>query len=107
MSHDKINIIYNSCECNERTGTKINSFNLFEEIKVFFEKTVEAGIYTDIPVKEPYYIGKGNDGYKLECYADKWYKCNVCGCLWEFIYPDFPAEGDVKKFKNGKHILEE
>ena len=31
------------------------------------------------------------------------YKCNVCGCLWEFEYPDFPAKGFVRKFENGKY----
>ena len=87
-------------------GTNINSQSQFLEIKDFFTKAFKLGIYTDIPVKEPYYIGEGSGGYKLKWFADKWYKCNKCGCLWEFIYPDFPAEGVVKKHEDGKHQLE-
>lgn len=104
MSPDKTNAIHNTCECNERVETKIDSCSLFEEINAFFKENVMAGVYSDIPVIEPYYIGKGQNGYELEWYADKWYKCNVCGCLWEFNYPDFPAVGFVKKFKDGKHV---
>lgn len=31
----------------------------------------------------------------MEWYANKWYRCNKCGTLWEFNYPDFPAKGFV------------
>ena len=106
MSHNKLNEITNTCECSVRVGTKINSYDLFLEIKDFFEKNTEAGIFADVPVKEPFYIGKGGFGDKTKWYADKWYKCNVCGCLWEFDYPDFPAQGFVGKFEDGKHIIE-
>ena len=102
MSRDKIP---NMCECSERVEININSYGLFMEIKEFFENSVKAGIYADIPVKKPYYIGKGSFGYKLKWYADKWYKCNICGCLWEFDYPDFPAQGFVRKFKDGKYVM--
>ena len=98
---------HNTCECSERVGAKINSQKLFEEIKEFFKDNVKSEIYVDIPVSEPYYIGKGDKGYELKWYADKWYICNICGCLWEFNYPDFPAVGFVKKFEDGKHIMEE
>ena len=37
----------------------------------------------------------------LYWYADKWYRCNACGTLWEFQYPNFPAAGEVRKFEDG------
>lgn len=88
------------CECTERFGTKINSVALFEEIKRYFEEQVSLGLYEDVPVKEPYYVWQSGQD-KKEWYADKWYKCKICGCLWEFVYPDFPANGEVRKFPDG------
>ena len=43
----------------------------------------------------------------MKWYADKWYKCNVCGTLWEFRYPDFPTRGFVRKFPDGKYTGKE
>lgn len=84
------------CECNERIGSEINSYQLYEEIKIFFKEQVIKGIYAELFVEKPYYIG-------FEWMADKWYKCKVCGCLWEVKYPDFPAKGFVRKFSDGKY----
>ena len=93
------------CDCNERCGIVINTDKLFEEIKGFFEEQVKTGIFSDIPVAEPFYVGYSEvKNENIEWYATKWYKCNICGCLWEFNYPDFPANGFVKKFDNGKYI---
>jgi hypothetical protein len=33
--------------------------------------------------------------------AIKYYKCNSCGCLWKFIYPEFPSVGQILKFSDG------
>lgn len=90
-----------ACDCKERYGIEINSYKLFEELKVFFEKQVENGIFKEIAVTTPYYIGIDSFGDTLEWYADKLYKCNSCGTLWEFQYPDFPAIGEVRKFEDG------
>lgn len=90
------------CECAERYETEIDSYLLFEEIKEFFESQVEGGLYKDIPVKKPYFTGYSNKS-TLNWYAEKWYKCKKCGCLWEFRYPDFPEKGFVRKFQNGKY----
>jgi hypothetical protein len=106
MFHDT-KTAYNTCECDNRIAIKIDSIKLFDEIKEFFQENVRLEIYKEVPVKSPYYIGNGDNGYELKWYAEKWYKCNVCGCLWEFIYPDFPAKGSVRKFKDGKHQIEE
>ena len=75
------------CECAERYETKINSYSLFQELKLFFEMEVEKGIFKDVPVLKPIRLW----------YPDKWYKCKVCGQLWAFEYPDFPAQGNVYK----------
>lgn len=47
------------CDCCERIGVKINSIKLFEELKSFFDEQVEQGIFSEIRVKEPYYVWKG------------------------------------------------
>lgn len=86
-----------NCDCDERIGIKINSWKQYEELKSFFENQVHEGIFTEIPVKKPYHIGYSANGNKMEWYAEKWYKCLGCGTLWEFIYPDFPAQGLVRK----------
>ena len=90
------------CDCNERVGIEINSLKLFEELKEFFAEQVEKNIFNDVKVKKPYFIGCDREG-KMKWYADKWYKCNDCGTLWEFTYPEFPAFGFVRKFPDGKY----
>ena len=85
-----------SCDCHERIGTKILSYKQFIELKDFFEGQVARGIFADVPVERPYFVSYGING-KLEWYADKWYRCLVCGTLWEVKYPDFPALGKVRK----------
>ena len=64
MCPDKLNVTNNTCECSERVGTSINSYHLFLEIKEFFEKNVALGIYADIPVEKPHYIGSSNNEYR-------------------------------------------
>ncbi len=93
-------VLVNSCDCNERVGTEINSLNLFKELKAFFEEQVGRHIFSDVKVERPYYVWI-NGNRTVKHYATKWYKCNACGCLWEFEYPDFPAKGFVKKYDNG------
>lgn len=53
------------CDCAERIGIRINSYNFFIELKEFFEGQVQKGIFEDVPVEEPYYIGysEGSDPY--------------------------------------------
>lgn len=89
------------CDCDERYAIKIDSYKLFVELKEFFEKQVDEGVFKEIPVTTPYYIGMDSFGDTLEWYADKLYKCNSCGVLWEFRYPDFPKKGTVRKFEDG------
>jgi hypothetical protein len=95
------------CDCAERNGVEINSYGLFEELKTFFENQMENGIFSEKKVDTPYFIGYDSDGSAMKWYADKWYYCNCCGTLWEFTYPDFPAEGFVRKFSDGQYYAEE
>lgn len=95
------------CDCNERTGIEINSIKLFEDLKEFFESQVKKGIFSDIKITVPYYTGYDVDDGEMKWYADKWYRCNACGVLWEFVYPDFPAKGFVRKFEDGKYFPKE
>jgi hypothetical protein len=71
-------------------------------MKEYFEQQVYLGIYEDATVISPYYVGK-SDLQTLKWYADKWYICKICGCLWELTYPDFPADGFIRKFPDGAY----
>ncbi len=85
------------CDCDERIGLDINSLKTFDEMKSFFSKQVKSGFFESVEVEKPYYVGVDITGKKIEWYADKWYRCNCCGTVWEFDYPDFPAKGFVRK----------
>lgn len=94
------------CSCKERMEAEINSQKDFETIKEFFEAEAKGGVYREVPPQAPYY--SWTDGTrKIEWFATKWYKCTVCGCLWEFQYPEFPAKGFVRKFPSGKYSAKE
>lgn len=86
------------CDCEERIGVKINSVNQFGELKQYFNDQVKNGTFSDILVEKPYYEWSDWNGREVQWYADKWYKCNVCNIMLEFVYPDFPAKGFVKKY---------
>jgi hypothetical protein len=94
------------CDCNERFEIKIKSIKLFKELKDFFDIQVEKGIFKEEEVTIPFYLWKGN-GAEKKWYATKWYKCLHCGCLWEFNYPDFPANGFVRKLEDGAYYAKE
>ena len=89
------------CDCAERIGIEINSYKFFIELKeVLRDRSRKVYlrmfrwknriISVIVKVTDPLYW-----------YADKWYRCNACGTLWEFRYPDFPAVGEVRKFEDG------
>lgn len=89
-----------SCDCAQRTETSISTQRAFEETKDFFERQKSAGIFREIAPEQPYYTWR--DGAReIKWFATKWYRCEQCGCLWEVQYPDFPAEGFVRKFPAG------
>lgn len=88
------------CECNERIETSIDTIKDFHEIRSFFDNQVAKGVFIEVPPESPYYIWK-KDSVAKEWYATKWYKCKLCGCLWEVNFPDFPASGFVRKFDDG------
>ncbi len=90
-------MVKTNCDCHERMGIEINSWLLFEELKAFFDRQVQNGTFTEIPIGKPYYVGYDERKRKIEWYATKWYKCKICGVVWEFLYPDFPRPGFVKK----------
>jgi len=85
------------CDCLERTEQTIKTAVQFDEAREFFKKMIEDKIYTEIDVQKPYHTGKLSNGKIVEWYADRWYKCNICGQVWEFLYPDFPASGNIRK----------
>ena len=87
------------CECAERYETGIDSYKLFQELKHFFDAEVSNCIFEDIPVEKT--IKRFDDQGKIvtQWYPDKWYRCRVCGQLWAFAYPDFPAKGRVYKLE--------
>ena len=99
-------VFIKQCDCAKRVGITINSYQLFEELQTFFEEQVKKGIFQEAEVEEPYAL-TSNGIEEMKWYATKWYRCNCCGCLWEFNYPDFPSLGFVRKFANGKYEMKE
>ncbi|MCL2810613.1 MAG: hypothetical protein FWD25_01835 [Clostridia bacterium] len=99
-------VVYESgkleCECMYRYEMEIDSIRLLKEIAGFFDDQTNRHIFDSIPVQLPFYVGYSGTE-PLSWYANKWYKCNVCGCLWEVNNPDFPAFGFVRKFENGHY----
>lgn len=82
------------CDCSERFDVEINTLNEFEKFMTFFLCKVNCGMFEEIPVAKPYYTWN-----HLQYFANKWYKCTVCKCVWEFLYPDFPAKGHVRRIE--------
>ena len=99
-------VFIEKCDCEGRIEVTINSYKLFEELQEFFMQQVKKGVFKDIEVKEPYAL-TSNGVEEMKWYATKWYRCNYCGCLWEFLYPDFPAKGFIRKFADGKYKMKE
>jgi hypothetical protein len=95
------------CDCIERIGIEINSNKQFEELKEYFDNQLKTQVFNEIKVIEPYFIGHSELTGDMKWFANKWYLCNSCGCLWEFVYPDFPAKGFVRKFEDGKYYRKE
>lgn len=90
-----------NCECTERIGIEIDSFRLFEEIKGFFQEEVNKGVFEDLSDYSRIWYKHGGTETKILRDTIKHYKCRMCGCLWEFRYPEFPASGRVRKFSDG------
>lgn len=61
------------------------------ELKTFFNDQVEKGVFEDIPVEKPYFQGYNIPLHKIrneyKWYADKWYKCKVCGSILDNFPP--------------------
>ena len=89
------------CDCCERTSIDISSDKQLQTVKEFFELNIQKGTFVNVTQKKPYYEFIGKDGVSYKNFADYWYVCNSCGCLWEFKLPDFPANGFVKKHFEG------
>ena len=88
------------CDCKDRIGIQIETMKMFKEVKAFFDIQVNNDIFYEEKNKEPYRVW--TDGVRVHYNtATKWYRCKVCGCLWEFEYPDFPAKGFIRKYSNG------
>lgn len=58
---------------------------------------MEKGTFEDVPVLKPIQLFDDQGNVVIEWYPDKWYRCKICGQLWAFEYPDFPAQGNVYK----------
>ena len=85
------------CICNKLKDEKINTWEQYEQLQALFDEYEKNGELVTIPIEKPYYIGKSANGSVYEWYADRWYKCTDCGTIWEFVYPEFPAQGFVKR----------
>lgn len=88
------------CDCDDRIGIEINSISSFKKYKEFFESQVDKGIYEDISDYNRIWYKDGGTEKEIYRTTHKYYKCIVCHCIWEFIYPEIPASGRIKKDSN-------
>ena len=89
-----------TCSCKCFDEVTITTLKQFEQIKDFFKVLVDQGVFSEVVATQPYYSWR-NGREEHHWYANQWYICQKCGCLWEFKYPDFPAKGFVRKFPDG------
>ena len=94
------------CNCDNLYETEINSLELFQELKEYFEQTVKQGTFNDIVVKKPYHVYESPEN-TIKWYAKKWYQCPLCHCIWEFKYPDFPAKGAIRKLDEHGNLVKD
>ena len=60
-------------------------------------KLVAEGKLQEVPVARPYYVGYSKvRKTSLEWFADKWYRCDETGIVWEYLHPDFPTNGFLR-----------
>lgn len=87
------------CECTNISEGKITSIKQLEVVEKWLEQCVSDGIFIEEVPAKPCYIGySGNREGKW--YATKWYRCKICGCLWEWNQPDFPAAGFLRRISD-------
>ena len=91
-----------NCCCSTLGDLYINSSNDFLNLKCLFDDECKNGRYKEMIPQQPYYTWT-HECRTVKWYATKWYVCTICGCLWEFQYPDFPARGFIRKFPDGKY----
>ena len=85
------------CDCTDRIGIKVETIKQFNQLKEFFCEKTKENLFEEIKVTLPYYEGHDRNGNIIKWYADRWYRCKICGTIWEFQYPEFPACGEVRK----------
>lgn len=99
-NHIKNDILDVKCLCNELSSCDIISAKQLNQIKNFFDVNLKKHIFFEDNNKYPFY--EWSDGEQTISYiAQKWYRCKICGCLWEFNYSDFPPQGFLHKFEDG------
>lgn len=85
------------CKCKILDECKISTFQQFKELKSIIEELLVSDYLKEVEVKKPYYVGIDGQGNEVKWFANKWYKCNKCGTIWEILFPDFPMTGNVRK----------
>lgn len=88
-----------TCECCATNECEVDSLFTQNKFENFFFKNIRTGTFIEEKPGIPYYTFD-----QSKWYADKWYRCTVCGCLWEYVKPDFPASGFVRKFTDGSYF---
>lgn len=90
-----------TCDCKDRNGIRIDSYKLFRELDEFFRAQVSKGIFDDISDYSRIWYEHGGSEKNIYRETKKCFVCKACGCLWEFIYPEFPAAGQILKHPTG------
>ncbi len=92
------------CHCNLQDSAWITSEMEYNIINDFFSQQLENGIFKSIPIDSPYHIENSALG-ETQLYADEWYRCLVCGTLWELKKMTSTHKGFVRKFDDGVYCM--
>lgn len=96
----KKDLLDKECSCNMLDSCDIVSLEQLRQINNFFNRNIKNHIFYEEKNKQPFY--EQSDGNRTIRYiAKKWYRCKLCGCLWELNYSDIPLQGFLRKFEDG------
>jgi hypothetical protein len=82
----------------------VDSYAQIARIDGAIEQRLQENTLAEVLVEQPYSIEFSTDEIGLFV-ADKWYRCQVCGSLWELVRPDFPTKGIFRKLTETQSIL--
>jgi hypothetical protein len=87
------------CACFGQETITIDSHKRLAEVEDTIASRLEDKTLIGMPVGWPFNIAFSHTEIWF-FFADSWYHCQECGAVWEFVRPDFPAKGFLRRLEN-------